>query len=152
MDEAQNVKSSVRSSARMARRIRATHRWCVSGTPIGRRGLEDLFGLVSFLQLQPYDTYHWWRKALHLSMADSSHHLQQLLRRIMWRHSKRHVKGEVKLPPLTQRTLYLTFSPIEVTLALPIVCFTTALTAFASCPVDVFCLFVGGVLQAVFAR
>lgn len=47
----------------MAMTLRATHRWCVSGTPI-QRGLDDLYGLLRFLGAQPFDDYRWWSLAL----------------------------------------------------------------------------------------
>lgn len=54
LDEAQYVKSSTCGPARMAARVSATHRWAVSGTPIGDRGLLDLYGLLLFLRLEPF--------------------------------------------------------------------------------------------------
>ena len=39
-------------------------RWCVSGTPIGRGRLDDLFGLVHFLDVQPFSNERWWRHAI----------------------------------------------------------------------------------------
>lgn len=41
----------------------AVHRWAVSGTPIAR-GLEDLFGLLAFLQAGPWDTRRHWKHAI----------------------------------------------------------------------------------------
>jgi E3 ubiquitin-protein ligase SHPRH len=37
----------------MARRLKATFRWAVSGTPLAR-GLGDLHGLLTFLGAEPY--------------------------------------------------------------------------------------------------
>jgi hypothetical protein len=36
---------------------------CVTGTPLSR-GLEDLFGLLAFLQAAPFDSHHWWLRVL----------------------------------------------------------------------------------------
>ena len=36
---------------------------CVTGTPLSR-GLEDLFGLLAFLQAAPYSSRHWWQRAV----------------------------------------------------------------------------------------
>ena len=36
-------------------------RWCVTGTPIGRGGLEDVFGLVKVLGYKPYDDHPVFR-------------------------------------------------------------------------------------------
>ena len=35
----------------MARQLQATHRWAVSGTPLGHGRLADVYGLTSFLGL-----------------------------------------------------------------------------------------------------
>jgi E3 ubiquitin-protein ligase SHPRH len=53
MDEAQMLESTTTKTAEMALRLRADHRWCVTGTPIGK-SLNDLFGLLMFLNLDPY--------------------------------------------------------------------------------------------------
>jgi hypothetical protein len=34
----------------MALRLRTRHRWCVTGTPVGARGADDLHGLLVFLR------------------------------------------------------------------------------------------------------
>ena len=36
-------------------------RWAVSGTPINS-GLQDLFGLLSFLGSDPYGSKTWWQR------------------------------------------------------------------------------------------
>lgn len=45
LDEAQKVEAPTAASAKMARKLAASaSRWCISGTPIGRGKLDDLFG------------------------------------------------------------------------------------------------------------
>ena len=44
------VESTTAATAQMALRIRARHRWCVTGTPVGARGVDDLHGLLLFLR------------------------------------------------------------------------------------------------------
>lgn len=53
------VESSNSSVTEMAMRLYAQHKWCITGTPIQRR-LDDLFGLLRFLQVDPFDVYRWW--------------------------------------------------------------------------------------------
>ena len=52
IDEAQMVESSTAKAASMALLLETEHRWCVTGTPLSR-GLEDLQGLMAFLQVEP---------------------------------------------------------------------------------------------------
>lgn len=142
LDEAQMVESPVSASSRMASRLEAVHRWCVTGTPIGRQGLDDLYGLMLFLRLDPYTVQSWWKSFVRLPSAAtdviatqttdaitqttnstvdsgarsdgvSNDLLVTLLRRTMWRHSKKHVEDEISIPELREETLHLTFSPVE---------------------------------------
>ena len=49
LDEAQMAESSTANAAALARRIARVHAWGVTGTPIGRDRLDDLYGLLLFL-------------------------------------------------------------------------------------------------------
>ncbi len=49
LDEAQQIESRVSKSAAMALKVSSRHKWCVTGTPIGKNGLDDLYGLIKFL-------------------------------------------------------------------------------------------------------
>jgi len=70
LDEAQEVESPVRQSAQMADRIESVHRWCVTGTPIGKNQLEDLCGLFLFLRLYPFDSNDCWRASMSLPFLE----------------------------------------------------------------------------------
>jgi E3 ubiquitin-protein ligase SHPRH len=48
----------------MAARLAAVHRWCVSGTPVGKGRVEDLYGLLLFLRAAPFDDPAVWKHAL----------------------------------------------------------------------------------------
>eukprot|EP00741_Cyanophora_paradoxa_P013784 tig00020710_g13306.t1 len=112
LDEAQMVEGTTSQAARMAARIPARHRClpaylCVTGTPIGGRGLEDLYGLLLFLRHDPYAERFWWvnavRRPYEMSHPRGIARLHALLRGAMWRHAKAHVLHEIELPPCHRR-------------------------------------------------
>ena len=104
LDEAQMVESTTAATAQMALRIRARHRWCVTGTPVGARGVDDLHGLLLFLRHEPFSSKFWWERTLLRKVGQSPRAgmelLRQTLRPIMWRNSKAHVKDELGVPPM----------------------------------------------------
>jgi len=60
LDEAHTIKNRLSKTARACYEIAAKHRWVLTGTPIVNR-LEDLFSLVRFLRVEPWDNFSFWR-------------------------------------------------------------------------------------------
>ncbi|KAL4795965.1 DNA repair protein rad5 [Aspergillus venezuelensis] len=60
LDEAHITKNRGSKTARACHEIRATHRWVLTGTPIVNR-LEDLFSLVRFLKVEPWNNFCFWK-------------------------------------------------------------------------------------------
>ncbi|KAL4957723.1 SNF2 family N-terminal domain-containing protein [Aspergillus filifer] len=60
LDEAHIIKNRGSKTARACHEIRATHRWVLTGTPIVNR-LEDLFSLVRFLKVEPWNNFSYWK-------------------------------------------------------------------------------------------
>ncbi|KAJ3150778.1 hypothetical protein HDU86_006287 [Geranomyces michiganensis] len=112
LDEAQMVESSVSAAAAMASMI-ATYgsRWAVTGTPVGKKGLDDLHGLIKFLRIEPLASdpgiWHRLQQPAHRAL------LKDTLRQFMHRNTKANVAGELVLPPQSHKTLYLEFSRVE---------------------------------------
>uniref|UniRef100_A0A8C5QTF6 E3 ubiquitin-protein ligase SHPRH n=1 Tax=Leptobrachium leishanense TaxID=445787 RepID=A0A8C5QTF6_9ANUR len=113
LDEAQMVECTTAKAAEMALRLTGVNRWCVSGTPV-QRGLEDLFGLVLFLGVDPYWVKHWWDQLLYRPYCRKDPlPLYRLIAKIMWRSAKKDVIDQIQIPPQTEKVHWLHFSPVE---------------------------------------
>ncbi|XP_069462819.1 E3 ubiquitin-protein ligase SHPRH [Ambystoma mexicanum] len=113
LDEAQMVECTTAKAAEMALRLTGINRWCVSGTPV-QRGLEDLYGLVLFLGIDPFWVRHWWDRLLYRPYCRKNPQpLYQLMSRIMWRSAKKDVLDQIQIPPQTEDVHWLHFSPVE---------------------------------------
>ena len=60
LDEAHHIKNRASKTAKACYEISAEHRWVLTGTPIVNR-LEDLFSLVRFLGVEPWNNFSFWR-------------------------------------------------------------------------------------------
>ncbi|KAI8903934.1 SNF2 family N-terminal domain-containing protein [Powellomyces hirtus] len=111
LDEAQMVESSVSHAAAMACMIPRVHPWAVTGTPIAKKGLADLHGLIKFLRLEPLASYPaiWQR----LQEPINRGLFYDTLRRFMHRNTKANVSTELTIPAQHARTLHLDFSKVE---------------------------------------
>ncbi|NXQ66819.1 SHPRH ligase, partial [Quiscalus mexicanus] len=113
LDEAQMVECTTAKAAEMALRLSGVNRWCVSGTPV-QRGLEDLYGLVLFLGVDPYWVKHWWDQLLYRPYCRKNPRpLYSLIAKIMWRSAKKDVLDQIQIPPQTENIHWLHFSPVE---------------------------------------
>lgn len=113
LDEAQMVECPTVKAAEMAQRLSGINRWCISGTPV-QRGLEDLFGLVVFLGIEPYCVRHWWVRLLYRPYCKKKpQHLYSFIAKILWRSAKKDVIDQIQIPPQTEEIHWLHFSPVE---------------------------------------
>ena len=98
----------------------APGRRCVTGTPLSR-GLEDLFGLLAFLQAAPYDSRPWFQRVLQHPYEAGSRAararllalLKPSLGGLLWRSAKADVAEELGLPPQHHHLTNLHLSAIE---------------------------------------
>ncbi|KAJ3613090.1 hypothetical protein NHX12_019346 [Muraenolepis orangiensis] len=113
LDEAQMVESTTAKPAEMALRLSSINRWCVSGTPV-QRGLEDLYGLVLFLGVDPYWVKHWWDRLLYRPYRrGNTEPLYSVIAPLLWRSAKKDVIDQIQIPPQTEEVHWLSFSPVE---------------------------------------
>lgn len=96
--------------------LSATHRYCVTGTPVGQ-SLADLWGQLRFLRVPQFCRPDFWSNAIDGPYSDHNCYalnvLRSLLSRIVIRHSKEQVNDDgdalVSLPPRNVETLLLPF-------------------------------------------
>jgi SNF2 family DNA or RNA helicase len=96
--------------------LSSTHRYCVTGTPIGH-SLADLYGQLRFLRVPQFCRPDFWEQ--NISKPYSEHNcfalnvLRSLLSRVVIRHSKEQTLNNgdalVSLPPRSVETLLLPF-------------------------------------------
>lgn len=60
LDEAHSIKNRQSKTAKACYELSAEHRWVLTGTPIVNK-LEDLFSLVRFLKVEPWNNFSFWR-------------------------------------------------------------------------------------------
>lgn len=115
LDEAQRVETPTAGSAQMALKLESHNRWCISGTPVGRGKLEDLYGLLLFLRLDPFWDKQWFRKCFNPAFRNVDGRIQHLLRNVAWRSTKTLdlVRDQMGVPEQIEKKIVLQFSSIE---------------------------------------
>lgn len=109
LDEAQMIESGVGNAAKVARLIPRHNAWAVSGTPI-RKDAKDLFGLLLFLNYEPF----CFSQDLWASLLDSHKPvLKSIVGRIALRHTKESIRDELSLPPQKRIVITIPFTAIE---------------------------------------
>ncbi|KAK7492086.1 hypothetical protein BaRGS_00016750, partial [Batillaria attramentaria] len=113
LDEAQMVECVTTKTAEMALRLSAVNRWCVTGTPL-MRSIEDIYGLLLFLGVDPYWVQQWWRVLLWEPFCHGIQEpMHEALASVLWRTAKKDVLYQIDLPQQTEEVTWLTFSPVE---------------------------------------
>lgn len=60
LDEAQCIKNKETQTAKACCKLRATYRWCLTGTPM-MNGVLELYSLLNFLRIKPYCSWDRFR-------------------------------------------------------------------------------------------
>ncbi|KAL1506154.1 hypothetical protein ABEB36_005568 [Hypothenemus hampei] len=112
LDEAQTVEVSHSVSA-MAQKISARHRWAVTGTPMAK-GVSDLFALIEYLQMEPYNDPSTWKHILYNPYLNGNTiPMYEFLSKVLWRTSKQSVIDQINIPQQTHEVHFIEFSAIE---------------------------------------
>ncbi|CAN0900454.1 DNA repair protein RAD5A [Linum grandiflorum] len=91
LDEAHTIKSSKSQISLAAAGLIANRRWCLTGTPIQNK-LEDLYSLLRFLKVEPWENWAWWSKLIQKPYEEGDERglklVQSILKTIMLRRTK----------------------------------------------------------------
>ncbi|KAM0417292.1 hypothetical protein ACHAPT_012733 [Fusarium lateritium] len=122
LDEAQCIKNKDTKTAKACTQLRATYRWCLTGTPM-MNGVLELYSLLNFLKIKPYNQWENFRQAFGMlfgrngdSKSVAMKRLQTLLQAIMLRRKKNSEldgKPILKLPEKTEEIVYAELSAEE---------------------------------------
>ncbi|KHN84478.1 E3 ubiquitin-protein ligase SHPRH [Toxocara canis] len=113
IDEAQVIESGASVVSEMCWRLKAVNRWCITGTPITDT-VENLYGLLSFIGVEPYCYRNWWHGALWLPYENGCcDPLVDLFSKIFWRNTKDDVIDQIAPPARGSEVTVLHFSPLE---------------------------------------
>jgi DNA repair protein RAD5 len=119
-DEAHVIRNRSTETARAVFRLKASRRWCITGTPIQNR-LDDVFALLHFLREDPWSDIGWWSTVIARPFEQGEPRalarLKAVLQTLMLRRTKdmKDSKGTsiLELPPRIEETLELEFSDVE---------------------------------------
>ena len=102
LDEAQSIKNPASQTARAARRLRARHRLCLTGTPVENR-LEELWSLFRFLMPGFLGSLEAFRDRFSKPIEAGDVKARDALRKRVRPYVLRRLKQQVakELPPLT---------------------------------------------------
>lgn len=122
LDEAQCIKNKETQTAKACHHLRATYRWCLTGTPM-MNGVLELYSLLAFLRIRPYCAWDRFRQQFGVlfgkkgdekSVAMSK--LRALLKAIMLRRKKNSLldgKPILNLPRKIEQVVYAELSHDE---------------------------------------
>nr|XP_015216673.1 PREDICTED: helicase-like transcription factor isoform X1 [Lepisosteus oculatus] len=119
LDEGHTIRNPNALQSRAVLDLTAQRRWILTGTPI-QNSLKDVWTLIAFLKLKPFDVKEWWNRIIQrpVTMGDKDglQHLQALIKGITLRRTKAStIKGKpvVELPQRNVRVQHVTLTEDE---------------------------------------
>jgi E3 ubiquitin-protein ligase SHPRH len=79
-----------------------------------QRSVNDLYGLMLFLGVEPYWVKFWWDRMLFYPFDHGDREpMLGVLKELMWRNAKADVACQLGIPCIKEVTDWLNFSPVE---------------------------------------
>ncbi|GMR35972.1 hypothetical protein PMAYCL1PPCAC_06167, partial [Pristionchus mayeri] len=96
LDEAHQIKNRNSLISKAVCRLPGSKKWCLTGTPV-HNNLYDLFSLVRFVKVHPFDQLILW-KGLIMESKSGSKRLDTLVKSLLLRRLKTQVDEKTNLP------------------------------------------------------
>ncbi|KAG4074367.1 hypothetical protein HA402_008776 [Bradysia odoriphaga] len=114
LDESQMVSDMRTKHSKIISDLSAVHRWAVTGTPI-QTSLDDLFGLVSFIDYSPYNQIKRWHEIVQqLNVLSNFEPIVSVLQPIMRRTCKTDsIMAEMDVPKQRQEVHLIEISSLN---------------------------------------
>ncbi|CAG9314918.1 unnamed protein product [Blepharisma stoltei] len=114
LDEAHNIRNRETGITKSCLKLQGLYKWALTGTPIQNR-LDDLYSLISFLEVEPWNDYLWWNRVITKPFNRQDPNVFEALRRLLKPIVLRRTKASklangspiISLPPLNIDTIYL---------------------------------------------
>ncbi|XP_034433159.1 helicase-like transcription factor isoform X1 [Hippoglossus hippoglossus] len=110
LDEGHIIRNPNTQMSKAVLDLKADRRWILSGTPI-QNSVKDLWMLVAFLRLKPFDVREWWNRVIQRPTTqgdrDGLQNLQTLVKYITLRRTKSSEANGRPLVSLPEKTVYV---------------------------------------------
>uniref|UniRef100_I3IWE4 Helicase like transcription factor n=1 Tax=Oreochromis niloticus TaxID=8128 RepID=I3IWE4_ORENI len=110
LDEGHIIRNPNAQMSKAVLDLKAQRRWILSGTPI-QNSVRDLWMLVAFLGLKPFDTREWWNRVIQRPVTQGDRaglqHLQTLVKYITLRRTKNSEVNGRPLVSLPEKKVYV---------------------------------------------
>ena len=115
LDEAQRIETPTAASAKMVLNLTSQNKWCVSGTPIGKGKMDDLYGLYLFLNSKPFCYKQCFDVYLKPQYRDINERIKHCTFDLLWRSTKKdeRVREQMGIPEQVEKKVILSFSSVE---------------------------------------
>ncbi|XP_015230789.1 PREDICTED: helicase-like transcription factor isoform X1 [Cyprinodon variegatus] len=110
LDEGHIIRNPNAQMSKAVLELKAQRRWILSGTPV-QNSVKDLWMLLAFLRLKPFDVREWWNRVIQrpVTLGDrvGLQNLQNLVKCITLRRTKNSKVNGQHLVSLPKKTVYV---------------------------------------------
>uniref|UniRef100_A0A665V8P2 Helicase-like transcription factor n=1 Tax=Echeneis naucrates TaxID=173247 RepID=A0A665V8P2_ECHNA len=110
LDEGHIIRNPNAQMSKAVLNLKANRRWILSGTPI-QNSVKDLWMLLAFLRLKPFDVREWWNRVIQRPVTQGDRaglqNLQTLVKCITLRRTKSTVVNGRPLVSLPEKTVFV---------------------------------------------